>query len=348
MASAQFCAFLGTLILAGAASAQNLADRVAAVAEARSTAERVAQSAEQSASAPRSKAALLGILLNTEISVAFNAVPTREAFEYVATVLGAPLTVRYSDDKTGSGIDPEAEITLTLSATQALQVIEQMLELVTSDGPCTWQLRQGFIEVGSKERLCSGPALELKMYSVRDLLFEVPYYDNAPNFSMSAAVNQGGGGGGGGGGQGGGGGGGGFGGGGGGGMGGGGGGSGGGGGGGGGLPFGDPQGEPERTPIIERAENLVDLILSTCEPDQWEDNGGGPATIRYFEGVLIVRAPDFVHRSINGYPFAPAAPKRSSSAGRYVQFTAPIAINQNTGFTPVPVSGSVGGAGNAP
>ncbi|MSR18495.1 MAG: hypothetical protein EXS00_04885 [Phycisphaerales bacterium] len=80
------------------------------------------------------------------------------------------------------------------------------------------------------------------------------------------------------------------------------------------------------------------------EPEQWEDNGGGPCTIRYYEGVLIVRAPDFVHRGLVGYPFEPRRTEtETETAGRYVDFTGNIAMIQNVGFTPVPVTGAVGG-----
>ena len=45
------------------------------------------------------------------------------------------------------------------------------------------------------------------------------------------------------------------------------------------------------------------LILETVEPFAWESAGGSYATLRYTSGVLIVRAPDYVHRQIGGYRF---------------------------------------------
>jgi hypothetical protein len=44
----------------------------------------------------------------------------------------------------------------------------------------------------------------------------------------------------------------------------------------------------------------MDLIERTVEPDSWEA-GGGPASITYFSGTLIIRAPGFVHRRLTGH-----------------------------------------------
>lgn len=49
--------------------------------------------------------------------------------------------------------------------------------------------------------------------------------------------------------------------------------------------------------------------------------GGNWATIRFYQGTLIINAPDFVHRQIGGYPY-PTAPIRTSRipGRRYVTF----------------------------
>ena len=40
----------------------------------------------------------------------------------------------------------------------------------------------------------------------------------------------------------------------------------------------------------ERAQELVDLIEAVVSPDVWKEQGG-PATIRYYNGMLVVTAP---------------------------------------------------------
>lgn len=59
-----------------------------------------------------------------------------------------------------------------------------------------------------------------------------------------------------------------------------------------------------------RAEALRQFIMETCEPASWIELGGTSATIRYDIGskTMVVRAPDYVHRAIDGYRWDPAAP----------------------------------------
>lgn len=49
----------------------------------------------------------------------------------------------------------------------------------------------------------------------------------------------------------------------------------------------------------ERAQQLLDVITSTIRPDVWQVNGG-TATIRFFNGNLIVTAPRSVHEMLGG------------------------------------------------
>ena len=129
--------------------------------------------------------------------------------------------------------------------------------------------------------------------------------------------------------------------------------TGGGGGGGGGGIIGDPGEDPERRSEDEKSQQLMDIIVEQCEPEAWTDNGGDAASMRYYQGVLIIRAPDYIHRQIDGYPFAPKRPARattSASSGeggarRYVTFTSSISVVDNVQFRSVPVQGAVGGNG---
>ncbi|MCH2161166.1 MAG: hypothetical protein MK085_04750 [Phycisphaerales bacterium] len=170
-----------TMLLTVATEAQSLSDRI----------EGVARKQQAAAAQDSSKSVMLGTLLYTDITVDFNDTPAREAFNYIKTLIGPELVVRYSDDRTGFGIDPDAEITLKASNKPLLTVIEMMLQQCSDLEPCTWQLRKGYIEVGTKERLSVNAARELRMYPIRDLLFEIPYFDNAPQFDLNSAISQG-------------------------------------------------------------------------------------------------------------------------------------------------------------
>jgi hypothetical protein len=286
-----------------------------------------------------SKAHMLSVLLYTDITVQLQETPARDALSYLQTVLGINIIGRYSDDKVGFGIDPETPITLDVVDKPALTVLELVLDqCATFDEPCTWQLRRGFVEVGTKERLSAPSAREIRYYPIRDLLFVPPQFSNAPKLDLDSALNQGNQGGGGGrGGGGGGGGGGGF---------GGGGGGGSGGAGGGGSIFGDPGEEEERATEEERAQEIIDLIVETVEPDAWDIHGGEFATIRYYQGTLIIRAPDYIHRQIGGYPFVlrPVGQPVASAGMRYVTFSGSMSNVELAGFgDPVPFEGAAGG-----
>lgn len=68
----------------------------------------------------------------------------------------------------------------------------------------------------------------------------------------------------------------------------GGGGAGGGGAGGGGIFF-DPSDEADRRTVMERLQEIVDLILESVDPNLWIDNGGDTASIQAFETTLLIR-----------------------------------------------------------
>ncbi len=319
------------ILLASPAAAQGLSGAIDAVMQ-----QRAADAAAEEMQTAKPK--ILGALLTTTMSVDFAETTAKDAFDFFKKNLGVQMIVRFRSDRFPEGIDPEATITLKLDSTPALTVLEQMMAQVCTDVPCTWQLKSSFLEIGTKPDLSRPGDLELKLYPVRDILYEAPVFDNAPDFNIDTALAQGmpgmGGMGGGGGGMGGGGGG--F-----GGAGGGGGGMG-GGAGGGGAPFGPPSGDAERTSHEELAGKLIRLIQLTIEPDVW---ASGTATIEYFQGSLMVKAPDFVHRQLGGYPFAPTRASGASPAGRYVTMTVPITQSQVQGFGGASVSGAAGASG---
>ncbi len=310
--------------LASAGLGQSLAERIAHVQQKRMDAERN----------NTSKASMLGALLYTDISVDFKDTSARDAINYIKTQLGIDIVGRFNDDKVGTGIDPSTEINLKVEDKPALDVLEMVLEQCADVEPCTWQLRKGYVEVGTKERLGAEAAREIRYYPIRDLLFDVPKFTNAPEFDLDAAINQGNNGG-----SGGGGGGGGFG-------GGGGGGSGGNGGSGGGGLIQQNNDEVDRVPESEKVDEIIDLITESVEPEAWIDNGGDAASIRYWQGVLIVRAPDYIHRQIGGYPFAPKPTRAVAGGPRYVGLTTSIDFAKNQGFRQTDAGEFGGAAGN--
>ncbi|MGA1056500.1 MAG: hypothetical protein ACO3Y3_02260, partial [Phycisphaerales bacterium] len=238
--------------------------------------------------------------LGKTISVNFN----NNEFEQVVTFLRSVTGVQiYPDWKAldAIGIRPSTEVSLEMNDVPAANVIKRVLEQVGDDFERPeFSVEEGVVVISSDAALRK--KVVTIVYDIRDLLFEVPYFDNAPDFNLNSAIQQGGAGqGGGGGGAGGGGGGGGFGGGGGGGgFGGGGGGSGGGGSGGGGGIFGDPGDEPERRSREELIEQIITIIQEQVDPEGWRDLGGDTGMIQELNGNLIITNTPRNHREIEG------------------------------------------------
>ncbi len=220
---------------------------------------------------PDWKGRILGVLHQTPVTIRFVDTPAREAIDALASTLGIRIVGRYLDDRTGLGIDPVAPIDLDAVDEPGLSVLETILEQCSDErAPCTWQLRRGALEVSTKERLALHGVQEIRYYPVRAVLLDPPNFEGAPDFDLEGALNQMAGGEG--------------------------------GAGAGGSLFDNPGAEPDRPTEAEQARRLITLITTVIEPDGWARAGGGWGTIRYHDGMLIVRAPDFVHRAIGGYP----------------------------------------------
>ena len=69
--------------------------------------------------------------------------------------------------------------------------------------------------------------------------------------------------------------------------------------------------------------------------------------MRYYVGTLIVRAPDYIHRQIGGYPFAVRPIGRAPAAGerRYLTFTGGLSNVEVTGIRSIETTGAAGGSG---
>ncbi len=279
---------LSVALVTAPAAGQSLQQRIAAVREKREKSD------------DQAHVKVLQVMLYRELSVEFDATPARDVFDYLRTALGINLVVRYSDDMTGHGIDADLPITLSARDTPALGILELVLEQCSIVDECTWQLRSGFVEVGTKERLSVPAARQLRWYPVQELLFEAPHFEDAIDLRLDHAFpgyggfiygNTGGF----------------F--------------------GGGRVGYTAPiritTGTAGGSAEAQRAQSLINLITDLVEPLAWTRNGGDQASIKYHDGVLIVSAPEYIQRQIFGYPKVPppeaisdADPEASTPSGR--------------------------------
>lgn len=243
--------------------------------------------------------------LKQKVKPSYPELPLEAVLKTIETELDVPMYVDWNSLKKA-----EPEDTITRDSTVKVElassvswatVLDMVLRSLEGEEPATdregaanrpdWMVDGGMIVVASAYELALRRTTIV--YDVRDLLYQVPYFDNAPDFSVDAALNQGGGQGGGGGGGGGSGGGG---------FGGGGGGGGGGGSGGGRSLFGSG-GDPDLPTAEQRAQTLqrmIDLIKSMVPEAMWDAQSGpmGESKIDNFNGNLVITATPKSHREI--------------------------------------------------
>ncbi|MCK4871274.1 MAG: hypothetical protein KAS72_00970 [Phycisphaerales bacterium] len=210
--------------------------------------------------------------------------PLEDIITFLSTVHGIDILTHWASDAV-DGLDPEQPISLTVTNLRALSVIELILDLADTEyDENAWQFTDyGALEIGPKSELNKRKVTVI--YPVADLLLEIPRHDDAPDLSLQSALQQGKGGGG-------------------------------------GNIFSGTGGDadPDVKSEEELADDLIEMITNIVEYEQWIDNGGDGGTIQYFRGSLIVRAPDYMHRRIDGYPWWPSYHRiaAASYAPRYV------------------------------
>lgn len=262
------------LAAASTAGAQALADRIERVRQQRQQAARAQQQA-------RTGAALVQRRLDAVLPrVAFNQVPVREALQAWSRMARVPIIANWQALE-NAGVALDEPVSIELQAVPARVVLELLLRRVQAFERVIFETTPWYVEILTREQALQRSIT--RVYDVRDLLMRVPRFTDAPSFSLEDALGDGGGGG-----------------------------TDGGSRGGGGSLFGDDDDDDDgdeddqdgdegvNAGQLMRAAQLAQLIRETVEPDIWVAHGGQYASIRYFDGRLIVRAPRFVQEQIGG------------------------------------------------
>ncbi|MCH8824091.1 MAG: hypothetical protein IH984_11350 [Planctomycetes bacterium] len=223
------------------------------------------------------------MLASTRLRLDFSNNTFGQAITYLTQVTGQEI---YVDWKALEfiNVDRDSEVTIQLNDISLESALNRILEQVAdnvSDRP-QWAIQDGVLMVSSDEALRRKTVT--LVYDIRDLLFEVPYFDNAPDLDLNHALSQNSRGGGSGGGLGGG-----F--------------NGGGNGGGNsgvGAIFSDPESDPDRESREDLIERIVSLIQTAVDPDGWRDLGGDTGSIQELNGNLIITNTPQQHQEING------------------------------------------------
>lgn len=250
-------------------------------------------------------------MTNKRLSLEVTEARLEDVLTFIKDTTQADLEFIWQGDSDAAGLDKERKVTLNIKNRSALSILETVLDKTRSDlgSAGTWQMTpHGAMQVGPKEALNRERRVET--YDINDLLTVIPTYADVPEIDLNSVLQQS---------Q---------------------------GGGGGQSPFRDQGGnnnEPRLT-RDERAKQIIDILIANVEPEQWSDNGGDAATIRHYNGTLLVNAPDYVHRQVAGYPYWPSYTTRTASNGRrYLTLNADTGASKIDGFGREDVSAIVGG-----
>lgn len=210
--------------------------------------------------------------LDRALSVEWKDMPLADAFEFLRVQAGVDMMVMWIDeDNPTIGLRRERTISLSVERQGLIDVLEKVLERADTrakgDGS-TWQISDtGTLQVGPRERL--NKWTRTYAYDMADLLMASHDMMDPDDALLTHGIQST-------------------------------------------QPVNRSTnllhrrlaaGMHDERPYPERAEELRQVIMATCEPKAWIDNGGDAAVIllHTVSKAFVVRAPDYVHRAIDGY-----------------------------------------------
>lgn len=249
------------LFMSSVASAQSWSDRVATVKR-----KRQQQNQQVTVGHPAYK------MKQTISQVDFDQTPFKQTLQWWQQATGVSMLINWSLLE-NEGIDPSFPITLNLRNIPATVVLDLLLEMASQEAKLHHYETKWYVQILTRDQILK--KTQVRMYDVRDLLFQPKLTSRPPKMGLSAALSR----------------------------------SGTVGGSSGSSSsdsvnlFGDSDNDSnddkKRSTKKERAEELIDIIRQTIEPDIWVANGGLHSTVTYFKGMLIIKAPAFVHKQIS-------------------------------------------------
>jgi len=259
------------------------------------------------------------VKLQRPVTFDLNESKLEDVIKFFSETTGAQFEPIWKGTGADDGLDKETAITLSVKNLDALTALEKVLDLAAASAggfggdSNTWQFTEyGTIQIGSRKLLNKFKRTEI--YDVNDLLLVIPVYDDVPTIDLEQALQGGGGGGG------------------------------------GRSPFtgGGSGGNEQRRQQREeqrdrRLTDLKGLITSLAEGEQWEDTGGDGGKIITYEGNFVVRAPDYMHRSLVGYRWWPSANANAQRSRRFVTTNVNTANSSIGDVVNFPVSATPGG-----
>ena len=210
--------------------------------------------------------AVLADMRETRMPIEFNDNAFEDVVAFIGTTTGIDIDVDW-ESLADIGVDPDSPVDLTLNNVQINVLLDRVLSKVSDPTlPAGWAVQDGILTIASEDVLRLNTILET--YDIRDLIFVVPDFDNAPDFDLQSAVQAAGSGGGGGGGQ---------------------------------SPFQGGSDDPtDITSREDRVNAIIDLIQANVDPDGWTALGGDTSSVTELNGNFIITTTPKNHRAIIG------------------------------------------------
>ena len=214
------------------------------------------------------------VLNHTTIPVDFQRNTFGQVANFLSQVSGENIYVDWKAlDFIGVNIDDE--VTLQLNDITLSAALDRVLEQVGDDlDRPQWAIQDGMVTISSEQALRKHTVTVV--YDIRDLLFKVPYFGNAPELDLGSALSQAGdaarnssggfadnsGGA--------------------------------------GAIFSDPADESPRLSREELVDQIVGIIQENIDPEGWRELGGDTGTLQELNGNLIITNTVRNHRQIEG------------------------------------------------
>lgn len=209
---------------------------------------------------------VLATLDTRRIPASFRDNSVEDVLAFIATVTNLNMDVDW-DSLAQIGIQRDKEITLELREVPARVVLDRVLEKAQPDAfsKAGWAVNDGVLVVAADEALRKNTFIVI--YDIRDLLFQIPDFPDAPQLDLDQVLNQGA--------Q--------------------------GGGAGGGSVFGESgEQEPVGPTEQELMERILEIIQTNVDFEGWRENGGDTGVIQELNGNLIITNTARNHRAIQG------------------------------------------------
>jgi|GEM_PF-4656811 len=191
-------------------------------------------------------------------------VSLRDALAALSKSSGVSIRGLWKGTVADSGLDADRKLRIEGSISSCAALLEAIVDKVSQPSdPVMWQCTASGLEVGPRSLLWREKAMQVRVYEVKDLLLRVPNFRSSgvPTASGGSSAGSGGGSGG------------------------------------SGTAGGNTTDTDADAKRQLRVDELMRLIQTTVQPAAWADQGG-PCTMAARDGVLVIRAPDFVHREI--------------------------------------------------